>query len=338
MEAVILAGGLGTRLRPLTNTRPKSLLPLANRPLILHVLDRLPASVDHVFIAARRHADALTDFFDDVDVGRRVTVVRERRALGTAGALRNLEPHLSNTVLVMNGDVVASLSIEGLLATHRRHGGVGTLALWHAEHVRGLGVVKLKGRRITRFVEKPPPGRAPSRWVNAGVYALEPELLAAIPKGRRASLERDVFPRAVRKGLYGHPFAGFWADAGTPSTILAASATLLREFGSEASRSARIGSEATLVKPFAVAASSEIHGRVGPAAAVGRDCVVGAGARIRNAILLDAVRVGNHARIEGSLVGASCRIGPRAVVDGCVLGDGVRVRADNEVVGRRVAA
>lgn len=337
MQAVVLAGGKGTRLRPLTHHRPKALLPLVNKPILLHVLERLPASVDEVIVAAGYRTEDLRAFFRRTDVGRRVVIVRERRALGTGGALKNLEERLGDTVLAINGDIVCSLGIADFLAAHRRFGGVATIALWEVDDPTGFGVAKLAGDRITRFVEKPPKARAPSRWANAGIYALEREVLERIPGNRRVSLEREVFPTLVRKGLYGHRFGGYWADVGTPAHFLHASALLMREFGSEASRQARIGTEATLVKPFSVAARALVNGRVGPAAVVGRGCRVGR-ARVRNSVLFDRVEVGDGARVEGSLVGEGSRIGPRAVVVDALLADDVRIRADQEIVGRKVAS
>lgn len=308
-----------------------------NKPILLHVLERLPASVDEVIVAAGYRTEDLNAFLRRTDFGRKVVVVRERRALGTGGALKNLEDRLGDTFLAMNGDVVCSLPIADFLAAHRRLGGVGTIALWEVDDPTGFGVARLAGDRITRFVEKPPKAKAPSRWANAGIYALEREVLHRIPRDRQISLEREVFPKLVRTGLYGHRFGGYWADVGTPAHFLRASAQLLRQFGSETNRQARIGTDATLVKPFSIAARSVVNGRVGPAAVVGRGCRVGQ-ARVRNSVLFDRVEVGDGARVEGSLVGEACRIGPRAVVVDTLLADDVRVRADEELVGQKVAA
>lgn len=337
MQAVLIAGGLGTRLRPLTLTRPKSLLPLVNRPLILHVLDRLPASVDAVLVAANYRTEQLREFFRQEDIGKRVEVIRERRPLGTAGCLKNLEDRLSGTFLAFNADVVSSLAVESLVAEHHRNGGLATIALAEVDDPSAYGVVAMKGDRITRFVEKPPNGEAPSNRINAGAYVFEPELLKAIPKGGPTSLERDVFPKVIRKGLFGFRFSGYWSDVGTLENFLRATEILLREQGSEVSQRAHFAPSATPVKPLAVGAGSSLDGRVGPVVTVGRNCVVGR-ARLSRCVLLDRVVVADDASITTSLVGDGCRIGPRAVVRDSILGDGVSVAADAQVVGKRVKA
>ena len=335
MQAVILAGGLGTRLRPLTYARPKALLPLLNKPLILHLLDHLPASVDHVLLAANYKVDQLRDFVRTHDLGRTVTIVEEPKALGTGGAIKNLEGRLAGTFLAFNGDIVSSLAVGDLVAAHRRFGGVATIALWEVEDPSGFGVVAMKDDRITRFVEKPAKEEAPSKLANAGAYVLEHEVLAALKPGAEASLERDVFPKVVRKGLFGFRFSGYWSDVGTRENFLNATAVLLREQGSDLSLRASFGTTATVLKPVAVAAGAVVHGKIGPSVVVGRDCEIGE-SRVRNSVLFDRVVVGDRAEISGSLVGERCRIGGRAKVANAILEDGAVVRADEEVMGRTV--
>ncbi|HEV8594513.1 MAG TPA: NDP-sugar synthase [Thermoplasmata archaeon] len=337
MQAVLIAGGLGTRLRPLTFSRPKALLPLVNRPLVLHVLDRLSAAVDEVLIAANYRTEQLRDFFRTVDVGKRVEVVREKRPLGTGGCLKNLEARLSGTFLAFNADIVSSLAVDALIAAHRRNGGVGTVALWEVEDPTAFGVVAMDGDRITKFVEKPTKGEAPSNLVNAGAYVLEPEVLAGIPAGTPASLERDVFPKILRKGLFGHRFPGYWSDVGTLENYLRATEILLREHGSEVSVRAHFAPTATPVKPLAVAAGTSVGGRVGPVVSIGTDGQIGR-ARLERCVLFDRVTVADDASISGSILGDGCRIGARAVVRDSILGEGASVAADEEIVGKRVRA
>lgn len=337
MQAVLIAGGLGTRLRPLTLTRPKALLPLVNRPMVLHVLERLPASVDEVLIAANYRTEQLREFFAQQDVGRTVTIVREKRPLGTGGCLKNLEDRLSGTFLAFNGDVISSLAVTDLIAAHRRRGGVGTIALWEVGDPSAFGVVALDGDRITKFVEKPPRAEAPSNLVNAGAYVLEPEVLAAIPTGGPASLEVDAFPKLVRKGLYGFRFAGYWADAGTLENFLRATEILLTTQGSEVSHRANVLPTTKVHKPVAVAAGATIDGEIGPVAVLGAGCAV-THARIARSVLFDRVRVGEDAAISGSIVGEGATIGARATVKDSVVADGAIVEAESEVVQERVKA
>lgn len=335
MQAVILAGGLGTRLRPLTYSRPKALLPLVNKPILLHVLDRMPATVDEILLAANYKVDQIREFLRKQDLSNRVKVIKETKALGTGGAIKNLQDRLGGAFLAFNGDVVSSLSVEDLAAAHRRLGGIATIALWEVEDPSGFGVVALKGDRITRFVEKPPEGTAPSRLINAGAYVLEPEVLEGMKVGATASLERDVFPKVVRKGLYGFRFSGYWSDVGTRQNFLHATAILLREQGSDISLRASFGSTATSVKPVAVAADTVIDGKVGPSVVLGRECRIGE-ARIVNSVLFDRVVVAEGAEVSGSLVGEGCKIGSRAKVRDSILGDGAVIRADADIAERTV--
>jgi len=335
VQAVLVAGGLGTRLRPLTLTRPKGLVPLLNRPMLLHVIERLPAAVDEVIVAANYLTAQLDEFFRQEDVGRPVAVVREKRRLGTGGCLKNLEDRLSGTFLAFNGDVISSLAVSDLLTAHRRHGGLGTIALFEVEDPSGFGVVALDGSRIKKFVEKPAKDEAPSHLANAGAYAFEPDILAAMPPGEPVSLERDVFPKVLRKGLYGFPFTGYWADAGTRETFLRATEILLRTQGSEVNRRAQVLPTAKLVKPVAVAADATVEGEVGPVVTLGRACMIGA-ARVSRSVLFDRVTVGDGATVSGSLVGEGCTVGARSLVRDSILGDGVTVKADAQIVGERV--
>lgn len=329
-----MAGGLGTRLRPLTYVRPKALLPLLNKPMLLHLLDRMPSAVDEVLIAANYKVGQLRDFLRTHDFGRPVTIIKEAKALGTGGAIKNLEDRLSGTFLAFNGDIICSLAVAELLDAHRHFGGVGTIALWEVDDPGAFGVVAMKGDRITTFVEKPPPGTEPSRMVNAGVYVLEPEALG--PVKTVASLERDVFPGLVRKGLYGFPFSGYWSDVGTRENFLNATSILLRDQGGEVNMRASMGTTATLLKPVAVSAGAIVHGKIGPSVVLGRDCTIGEEARVRDSVLFDRVVVGERAQITGSLVGDGCKIGSRAKVADAILEDGAVVPADGDVRGKGV--
>ncbi|HKZ63592.1 MAG TPA: NDP-sugar synthase [Thermoplasmata archaeon] len=337
MQAVLIAGGMGTRLRPLTLTRPKALLPLLNRPMILHLFERMPSFVDEVIVAGSHGVDKLRDFFAREDVGRPVEIVREKRPLGTGGCLKNLEDRIGGTFLALNADVVSSVALADLVAAHRRFGGVGAIALWEVEDPSAFGVVAMKGDRITKFVEKPGKGEAPSNLANAGAYALEPDVLAAMSEGDTISLERDVFPKLVRKGLYGFPFTGYWADAGTLEHFLHATEVLLLARGSEVSRRASILPAARLTKPLAVAADAQVGGDVGPVVTIGESCVV-EDARIVRSVLLPNVTVARGARVEGSILGEGCRIGPRAVVRGSIVADRALVAENARVVDARVRA
>jgi len=331
MQAVIIAGGLGTRLRPLTYTRPKPLMPLLNKEMILHVLDRLPRDVDDIILPVNYMIDRMRDFFKDVDVGRNVRIVEERRPLGTGGALKNVEPYLAERFLVFNGDVISSINIPDMLHHHEENDCIATIALWEVEDPSAFGSVGLRdGSRIVRFVEKPAAGKAPSNYINAGVYVFERSVLDSIPSGKQVSMEREVFPKIIKKGLCGYKFEGYWADAGTLKNYIRAMKMLLISSGNEINRSVKVNEGATVEKPVNIGPGCVIGGRIGPCVSLGRDCEVRE-ATLTDCALFDDVIVHKGATIRGSIVGSGCRIGSRASITGSIVGDGVSVKADQVI-------
>ena len=332
MQAVIIAGGLGTRLRPLTYTCPKPLIPLLNREMVLHVLDRLPRDVEDVILPVNYMVDKMQDFFRENDVGKNVAVVEEKTPLGTGGALKNIEEYLGERFLVFNGDVISSINIGDMLRLHRNMGGVGTLALWEVDDPSAFGSVKLgKDGRVTRFVEKPTKGKAPSNLINAGVYVLEREVLDFIPGGKPVSIEREVFPKLLKMGLNGFRFEGYWADAGTLHNYLRSMKLLLSASGSSINRSATIEEGATVQKPVALGPRCRVNGIVGPNASLGADCVINGG-KVEDSALLSKVIVRKGAVVLRSIVGEGCMIEAGASVVDTILGEKTVVKA-----GRKAA-
>lgn len=226
MKAVILAGGMGTRLRPLTNEIPKPLVPLLGKPLIRYIIDALPDEVDQVLIAVSYRKDDLQRYFEEHDLGLDVVLVEEKEPLGTGGALKNVSPYLDDTFLAFNGDIISSLDLRAFVDFHRRKKGIGALALWRVEDPSAYGVVSMEGERISSFLEKPPPDESPSDMINAGIYIFEQEILDHIPQGT-VSLEKDVFPHILSLGLYGMVFDGLWVDCGTRESYLEAQRLLI---------------------------------------------------------------------------------------------------------------
>jgi len=288
MDAVLLAGGYGTRLRPLTYTRPKPLLPVAGRPMLEWVLDRLPPEVSRVVVAVNWKAQALGTYLQERPRKRGqpfdVVVVREEEPLGTAGAVKNCETHLrSDDVLVLNADIVSAMDLGALARAHRTHGGAATISLKEVEpaDVVHYGVVEPAGPAapdgaipVKAFVEKPKtPEAAPSRLINAGAVILRRDVLSLVPPGRLVSLETEVFPQILSRGFWGLPFTGHWVDVGDPVRLRAASRILDPKF------------------------------TLGPES-----------------------RVAPDATVTDTLGGAQVYVGPGATVDGCVLGDRVTIR------------
>jgi mannose-1-phosphate guanylyltransferase len=337
MQAVILAGGLGTRLRPVTYFRPKALVPLLNRPMVLHILASLPREVNHVVIAASYMIEALQEFFDTHSPEIDITIVDEEEPLGTGGALKNLEGFVEDTFLVVNGDIISSLKAEDIVAFHRKKGGIGTIALWEVENPEAFGIVALdQDGRVERFLEKPSRGEIFSKLINAGVYVLNEEVLELIPRGRAVSLEREVFPKAIERGLYGMSFQGYWADAGTLDNYLAATRILMDRKGSQLGKGSIVHAEAGILDPVMTGASCVLRGGiVGPYVCTGRSCDI-ASAKIAGSVLFDGVRVEEGVIIEDSLIGSDAAIGADSRIQGCIVADGARIGRGSKLIGERV--
>ena len=226
MRAVVLVGGFGTRLRPLTTTIPKQMLPIVDRPMIERVLAKLAQhGVDDAILSLGYRPDAFIEAYpDDVCAGVRLHYAVEGEPLDTAGAVRFAadEGGIDSTFIVVNGDVLTDLDITALWNLHRERKAEGTIALTPVDDPSRYGVVSTDDRgQVEAFVEKPPAGEAPSKWINAGTYVLEPSVLERIPGGRKVSIERETFPAMVTDNtLFAMQSDAYWVDAGTPATYL----------------------------------------------------------------------------------------------------------------------
>ncbi len=216
-KAIILAGGKGTRMRPLTYEMPKPMIPLKGKPLVQHIIELCRKyEVREIIMSVGYMGDKIRDHFGDGShLGVDIRYVYEDEELGTAGPLLLAKERLDGPFLMFNGDVLSDIDLGDLISFHAEQNGLATIALTQVEDTSSFGVARLKGHRIVGFVEKPKGGED-SKLINAGVYVLEPEVLGYIPKGK-SMLERDVFPKLSDEGkLYGYPFDGQWFDTGTP--------------------------------------------------------------------------------------------------------------------------
>lgn len=216
-KAVILAGGLGTRLRPLTLEIPKPLVPVHGRALIEHLLDLFRRyKIDDVTLAIGYMADKIKDHFQDgKKFGVKMHYVIEKEPLGTAGCLKLLKDELTETFVMTNGDELKELDIKEMYNIHKKNKALATIALWQVEDPSAYGVAKLEGNKILEFIEKPKREDAPSNLINSGFYIIEPEVIDMIPDGF-AMIEKDIFPKLAKEGrLFGYPFKGQWFDTGT---------------------------------------------------------------------------------------------------------------------------
>jgi mannose-1-phosphate guanylyltransferase len=284
VQALILAGGEGTRLRPLTSTVPKPVVPLVDRPFIAFMLDWLKRhGVDDVVMSCGHLADGVRRVLGDgAALGIRLRYMEEPRPLGTGGALKFAEDMLDDRFLMLNGDVLTDIDVSAQLAAHERLGARATLALYPVEDPSAYGLVRLAGDgAVTEFVEKPSADQIDTNNVSAGVYVLEKPVLELLEEGQPASIERDVFPRLVGDGLFGHVSDGYWKDIGTPARYLEATFDIVE--GLVATPVAeRMGSAYVYVDD-----GVDNAGRVVPAALIETGCRIGEGARIGARVVLE---------------------------------------------------
>lgn len=346
MQALVLAGGEGTRLRPLTYTTPKPVIPLAGRPFLSFMLDWLRGhGVTEVILSCGFMSDGVRDVLGHIYDGMRLRYVVEPEPLGTAGPVRlALDGGLiAERLVVLNGDVLNDIDLTAQVAWHETRGARATLALIEVEDTSSYGVVPTDDEgRVQAFLEKGE-GPAPTNRVNAGVYVLEREALEAIPAGRPASFEREVFPALVDDGLYGYPAAGYWIDIGTPERYLEATYDLLA--GTLESSLPPRDETGSLVYPGCLTTGAH----VGPQSVVGSHCSVGSDSTVERSVLYDRVLVGPDCTVresilaEGVRVGQGARVGPGAVVGagaevaaGAVVEAGARVEPEASVAGEPV--
>jgi mannose-1-phosphate guanylyltransferase len=343
VQALVLAGGEGTRLRPLTYTTPKPVMPLAGRPFLSFMLDWAHAHrVDEVILSCGFMSDAVKRVLGDIYDGMRLRYVVEEEPLGTAGPVRLAydEGLLEERLLVLNGDVLTDIDLTGELEQHERKGARATLALHPVEDTSSYGVVPTDADgAVQAFIEKGD-GEPPTNRINAGAYVIERDVVeTSIPAGRTVSFEREVFPALVGNGLYGFEAAGYWIDIGTPERYLEATWDLLA--GRVASTLPPRDETGSLVYENCLLSGAH----VGPQTVLGRHCSVGTDARVERSVLHDRVHVGADATVNESVlaervrVGERARIGPDAMVgagavipDDAVVGPGARIEPGETVV------
>ncbi|HEV2892314.1 MAG TPA: NDP-sugar synthase [Actinomycetota bacterium] len=355
MQAVILAGGFGTRLRPLTSTRPKPLIPFANEPFLLHTLRQLAAGgFTEVVLSTMYLPEAFDQLLPEArKAGVEVVLSSEDTPMGTSGAIKRLAHLLDGTFLVLNGDVLVDIDFQRLVALHRERQAAATLALVRVPDPSAFGLVPVDDDdRVTAFLEKP--GDLEDSWVtdliNAGVYVLEPSVLDHVPAGQPSSFERNLFPSLLASGapVYGYELHGYWRDLGTPIAYLAAQFDLLEGRlhlpinATERGRSqwfaddTRIAEGAVLRGPILVGqgATVEEEGRVFGPTVLGPGTVVAGGARLERSVLLEGARIERGAKVSDSIIGRGVVVGDGAVVrDGAVVGDNVEIEAGNILAG-----
>nr|WP_035719906.1 NDP-sugar synthase [Gordonia shandongensis] len=336
VQALVLVGGKGTRLRPLTLSAPKPMLPTAGVPFLTHLLSRIrEAGITDVVLGTSYQAHVFADHYGDgADLGLRLTYVTEDEPLGTGGGIRNVYDHLTaDTVLVFNGDVLGGTDIRDVLATHESSGAEVTLHLVRVGDPRAFGCVPTDASgRVTAFLEKTQD--PPTNQINAGTYVFQRSVIGEIPAGRAVSVEREVFPHLLATGrhIHGHVDDAYWRDMGTPEDFVRGSADLVRGIAPSPAVAKPCG-EALVLDGADVARDAVLIG----GAVVGRGGRIGAGARLDGAVVFDGASVEAGAVVERSIVGFGATVGAGALVRDTVIGDGAVVGARCELLrGARV--
>jgi mannose-1-phosphate guanylyltransferase len=330
VEAVVLVGGQGTRLRPLTLSAPKPMLPTAGVPFLEHMLSRIrDAGMQHVVLATSFQASTFEKHFGNgAAFGLEIDYVFEDVPLGTGGAIRNVLEKLSApTVMVFNGDILSGVDLGALLATHRRHGADATLHLVEVQDPKAFGCVTTDvDGVVTAFLEKS--DDPPTNTINAGCYVLDREVIAAIDPDRVVSVEREVFPSLISSGrkLVGHVTAEYWLDLGTPAAFVQGSADLVRGIAPSGALHGHVG-ESMVLPGAMVSPAATLRGGT----TIGADVTVEAGADVDGSVIFDGAHIGSGAVVTRSVIGHGVVVGSDAVISDAVIGDHAVVGAGCEL-------
>lgn len=317
MLGLILIGGMGTRLRPFTCDTPKPLLPVINKPFLYYQLEILKRhGILDVVLCTFYQSDMFRRLLGNGErLGMRLKFVKESMPLGTAGAIKNAEAFIKDTVLVLNGDILNTLDITSFLEYHRQRKADLSIALTRVKEPTLYGLVSTdKEGRVTEFLEKPALDQVKTDTINAGAYLMEPHLLKLIPKGIAYSLERSLFPYLVEQGsrVFGYVANGYWIDIGTVDNYLRVHLDILagrtpfrlNQMGRGKKEGVAVGSRA-IIKDF-----SRFSGQV----CIGPKCIIGRDVSLKDCVVLENTKIGDGARLEQCVVGANCNIGPNAVL------------------------
>ncbi len=329
MKTLVLAGGFGTRLRPLSCSRPKALFPIANKPLIDYTLESLSdADVETVILAVYYMAESLVRYLGPTKYNLGILYSREQRPLGTAGPIKKAKDMLNgDTFMVMNGDLLTDFDYKRLINYHEEKGGIATVALTQVNDPYRYGSVELDWEgRITRFVEKPEFGKAPSNLINAGIYLMEPEIFDYIQDGRKTRIETEIFPKlAEEQQLYGFESHGFWMDIGEPIDYLGANAAVLsRQRGIVKKDSIKVDPSAVISGPcnFGENVTIGADSRIGPNVSLADAVIIGKGCRVENSIVYSGAVIEDYSSVKNAILGENSVLERWVKVEsGSLIGD-----------------
>ena len=340
MKAVILSGGLGTRLRPLTINTPKTMVPVLNIPFLEYVIRRLRQhNVSQVVLALNYLPQPIKDYFGNGSrFGIKLNYILEETPLGTAGAIKNAEKFLDETFLVLNGDIFTDLDLTAMIDFHNKKESGVTIALTPVNDPTSYGLVETDVQdRVTRFLEKPSWSQVTTNMINAGTYILETDVLSSIPPQTKFSFEREVFPPLLEQGepIYAYPSSCYWMDIGTPEKYSQLNEDLLsgrsNQYHSagqvvigeqdDIHQTAQISGPVVIGNNCALGQNVRLSGPV----VIGQDCKILEGALVEDSIIWGAVGIGAGAVVRRSIIANNCRLGAGSIVEDSVLGDNVTV-------------
>ena len=356
MKAILLVGGEGTRLRPLTLTTPKPLLPLANRPFVERQIEWLAQhGVDEVVLSLGYRADRFVEHFPDAHhAGVHLRYAVEPEPLGTAGGIKFAAGSPHERVIVCNGDILTNMDLGKLLEFHEMHRADATIALTQVADPSAFGVVPTRDDgQVIAFVEKPPTGQAPTDWINAGTYILEPRVLEMIPDGLNVSIEREIFPQLLVQPdgrLFANHSNAYWLDMGTPEQYLQAHLDLLSGqmvglgpvdtrgdswgVGASIDEDAEIAAPSVLGEGTRVQAGAQIASSV-----IGKNCTIEMGAIVEGSVVMDGTVIEARAHIVDSILGFNAHVGSGSLVtDRSILADHAVLASQTSLAGGRVEA
>ena len=338
MKALILAGGFGTRLRPLSCTRPKLLFPVMNKPILDWTLERLAKSgVKEVILAVNYMAETLMHHYGNSKYKMKILYSKEDRPLGTGGPVKNAEKLFGHEepFLVLNGDILTNANYTELIEKHRENDAVATITLCEVNDPSRYGIVELaEEKRIIRFIEKPAREKAPTNLANAGIYVFDPEIFNYIPSNRPVSIEREIFPKLTREGkLYGHNLMSNWIDIGKLADYIKANRLFLDLYsrGNRLGDNVRVNDQVEIEEPSVIGDGVIIKGesRIGPYATIGNYITFGRGVHIENSIVFSNTVISDFTSINGAIIGEGVVIGRQVKIEErCVIGDHTKIRDD----------
>ena len=307
MEAIILAGGFGTRLKPLTYTRAKSLLPILNKPMITYLIESLPNEVNKVVLAVNYKKEQIEEYFKKNNFNKEIIVNDEPEPLGTGGAIKYAEKHISDSFLVLNSDIISSLNLNQMISYHNKKKSISTISLWPVENVSEFGVADvIEDGKIIGFVEKPKPEDALSIFISAGAYLLEHDVLDYIEPNKFVSMEKEIFSKLIEDfdRFYGFKIKGYWMDIGRINSYLNVNSFLL---------------DLNKLNNFIgenVIQNGEIDRCI-----IGDDTNIGFNSKLDSSIIFNNVSIGNNVVVKNSIIGENCKILDNSNIMNSVVGD-----------------